>query len=395
MNSYKSICLSLCLLMVFNFRLVSQEKSEGINFFHGTFKEALEQAKAQDKLIFMDAFTTWCGPCRRMSSQTFPDPNVGNFYNANFINMKVDMEKGEGPTLQAQYGVGSYPTLLFIDSDGKIFYKTAGMRGPEDFIALGQEVMKKLDKSSVYEKQYNEGKRDAESILAYVKSLNAAGKSSLKVANDYLMTQKDLSTPINLEIIFESAKEADSKIFDYFIQNKDAYIKLKNQQMFDGKVYQACMKTFQKALEYRNEDLLLVAQEKMKSHSSKAMDFKYNTDMEYYARTGNADKYEKACKAYSSKIIKNDAQRLTQCAQMSIDFFRTNAKIVNLAQKLSAQSVKLEGTPNQYLLYANILKLNGNYKAAKENAMKGLTIAREKQQPTLALEQFVQELNIN
>ncbi len=373
----------------------SQEQGSGINFFHGTFKDALALAKSQDKLVFMDAFTTWCGPCRRMSSGTFPDPNVGSYYNANFVNIKVDMEKDEGPQLAQAYQVGSYPTLLYLDGDGKVVYKTAGMRGPEDFIALGQEVMKKVDKSGAYEILYKNGNRDSETILAYIKSLNASGKSSLKIANEYLATQKDLSSPTNVEIIFEATQEADSKVFDYFIQNKEAYLKIKNQNMFDGKVYQACMKTFQKSLEYRNEDLLKISQEKMKNHSTKAVEFKYNTSMEYYARTGNDVKFKSACQGYTSKLAKNDATRLTQSAQMCVDFFRTNSGIIGLAKKLAERAVKLEGTPNQYLLLANILKLNGEYKAAKDNVLKGLTIAREKMMPTFALEQLMQELQAN
>ncbi len=368
------------------------QEGTGINFFHGTFKEALALAKSQDKLVFMDAYTTWCGPCRRMSANTFPDPNVGNYYNANFINIKVDMEKEEGPQIASTYGVGSYPTLLYIDGDGKVVYKTAGMRGPEDFIALGQEVMKKIDKSSTYEKMFNDGKRDPETVLAYVKSLNAAGKSPIKVINEYLSTQKDLTTPANLDIIFEGAREADSKVFDLFLQNKAFYEKTRNPNVIDAKIYQCCMKTFQKSLEYRNEDLLKLSQEKMKSHSSKALEFKYNTDMEYYARTGDAAKFEKATKGFVSKMAGKDANKITQSAQMCIDFFRTNGKLTKLAEQLAGKAVKLDGTPNQYLLYANTLKLNGKYKEAKQQATKGLNIAREKSMPTGGLEQILQEL---
>lgn len=384
----------LVLLLIHSFAF-SQEKAGGINFFHGSFKEALEQAKSQDKLLFMDAYTTWCGPCKRMSANTFPDPAVGEYYNTNFINIKVDMEKEEGPKLAQTYSVGSYPTLLYLDGDGKVVYRTSGMRGPEDFIDLGKEVMKKLDKSAGFEKMYNEGKRDGETVLAYIKSLNASGKPSLKIANEYLATQKDLSLPVNLEIIFESTREADTKVFDYFIQNKSEYLKKKNPTMIDAKIYQSCMKTFQKSIEYRNEDLLKLAQEKMKHHSSKAMEFKFNTDLEYYARNNDATKFSSAFKKYTSKFAKNDASRLTQAAQMCIDFFRTNTKIIKLAEKASARSVKLEGSPNQYLLYGTILKLNGKYKQAIEIATKGITLAREKMLPTFAFEQLIQELQIN
>ncbi|MFN4256425.1 MAG: thioredoxin family protein, partial [Saprospiraceae bacterium] len=71
--------------------------AQGMNFEHGTWAEVLAKAKAENKPIFMDAYTVWCGPCKMMSNQTFPDAKVAELFNARFVNVKVDMEKGEGP----------------------------------------------------------------------------------------------------------------------------------------------------------------------------------------------------------------------------------------------------------------------------------------------------------
>lgn len=100
------------------------------------------------------------------------------------------------------------------------------------------------------------GRRSHETVLAYIKSLNQAGRPSLKITNDYLLTQKDLTTPENLDIILNGATDADSKVFEYLIQNKDAIIKLKSKETFETRVYACCKKTATKALEYRNESLL-------------------------------------------------------------------------------------------------------------------------------------------
>ena len=54
-------------------------KAEGIEFFEGTFKEALDKAKLEGKIVFVDAYTTWCGPCKRMSKNVFPKKEVGDF----------------------------------------------------------------------------------------------------------------------------------------------------------------------------------------------------------------------------------------------------------------------------------------------------------------------------
>ena len=67
--------LFFAITLVFNSFLIAQgETTKGIQFFHGTFAEALEKANKEGKLIFMDAYTSWCGPCKRMSASVFPDP---------------------------------------------------------------------------------------------------------------------------------------------------------------------------------------------------------------------------------------------------------------------------------------------------------------------------------
>ena len=91
-------------------------QNAGINFLHGTtWAEAVAKAKAENKLIFIDFYTQWCGPCLNMAQTVFSLPTVGYYYNQTFINLKIDAEEGEGITLAKKYGVRSYPTYAFID----------------------------------------------------------------------------------------------------------------------------------------------------------------------------------------------------------------------------------------------------------------------------------------
>lgn len=115
-------------------------EGEGIEFFHGTFSEAKAKAKSEGKLIFVDAYTTWCGPCRMMAAQTFPKAEVGKYFNANFVNVKMDMESGEGPAFGQQYKVMAYPTLLFLDHTGAVKMRAIGAKGPEDLINVGKQA---------------------------------------------------------------------------------------------------------------------------------------------------------------------------------------------------------------------------------------------------------------
>jgi thioredoxin-related protein len=388
------ISIFLCLVINAGYSQTENTETKGIHFFHGTFAEAVEKAGKEDKLIFMDAFTTWCGPCKRMSANVFPDEAVGEYYNSNFINVKMDMEKGEGPELSQKYGVRSYPTLLFIGSDGKIVHSSSGARPPEAFIELGQDAMKKYDKSGSWSKLYNEGKRDAPTVLAYIKSLNQVGKPSLRIANEYLSGQSDLSTPENLEIILESATEADSRIFDFLIKNKDAIIKLKSKEVYENKIINAGKKTVRKAMEYRNEGLLMEAQEKMKMVPDKYDDFKYSTDMEYYGSNGNAAKFLDAAKNYASKVAKNDPAKNKELSQACLKYFKDDKKVMAIGEKAAKKALELQEQQDHYINYGRILYHNGKKQEAINLIKKGLEVAKVKGEPTQILDYMLKDWGV-
>lgn len=142
----KNVLSILALLCLTTFSAVAQDGTSGIQFFQGSFDEALTKAAEEDKLIFMDAYTTWCGPCKWMSRNTFTDTDVASYFNDNFINVKMDMEKGEGPGLARKYRVRGYPTLLFLDSDGNIAHQKLGALPSSTFLELGKEASKKAIK---------------------------------------------------------------------------------------------------------------------------------------------------------------------------------------------------------------------------------------------------------
>lgn len=110
----------------------------GIDFHHGTFAEAMAIAEKENKLIFVDAYAVWCGPCKRMQYKVFPNAEVGKYFNANFVNIKMDMEKGEGRTFARQWGIRGYPTLIVFNAKGKEIYRTMGGLYTADFLKFGK-----------------------------------------------------------------------------------------------------------------------------------------------------------------------------------------------------------------------------------------------------------------
>jgi thioredoxin 1 len=117
---------------------------EGIKFFKGTWESALEKAESEGKLIFLDAYASWCGPCKRMAATTFKNKEVGEFFNKYFVNFKMDMEKHkDGRRLSQKYRLTAYPTLYFIDASESIAHKSVGSLNNSQALSFGKEALAK------------------------------------------------------------------------------------------------------------------------------------------------------------------------------------------------------------------------------------------------------------
>jgi thiol:disulfide interchange protein len=124
--------------------VIADYSVDGIHFFKGSWESALEKAEDEGKLIFLDAYASWCGPCKRMAATTFKNKEVGDFFNKNFINFKMDMEKHkDGRRLSQKYRLTAYPTLYFIDASESIAHKSVGGLNNSQALRFGKEAIEK------------------------------------------------------------------------------------------------------------------------------------------------------------------------------------------------------------------------------------------------------------
>ena len=84
-----------------------------------TLEQALDKAKSEGKLVFVDCYTKTCTPCKMMIEKVFPQEVCGSYINARFIPIMLDVEEGEGPAIAEKYIVEIYPTYLILDTEGK------------------------------------------------------------------------------------------------------------------------------------------------------------------------------------------------------------------------------------------------------------------------------------
>lgn len=118
------------------------DNAKGTQFFKGTFAQALAKAKKENKKLMVDCYTLWCGPCRYMSTQVFPNDTLGKYMNEHFVSMQLDMEHGEGPERNKTFKVKAYPTFIFFDADGKELNRFEGMAMQDEFQKRCERILK-------------------------------------------------------------------------------------------------------------------------------------------------------------------------------------------------------------------------------------------------------------
>ncbi|WP_073215463.1 thioredoxin family protein [Aequorivita viscosa] len=139
------------ILLLFLMLTVGAVNAQQINWM--TMDEALAAQKKNPKKIFMDVYTTWCGPCKLLDKNTFSDKNVIEYLNKNYYSVKFNAEGNESITYQdftytnpnyqperkgrnSQHlfahamKVTAYPTVVFFKENGDLIQAVPGYRTP-------------------------------------------------------------------------------------------------------------------------------------------------------------------------------------------------------------------------------------------------------------------------
>lgn len=277
--------------------------AQGVRFESGPWKDVLALAAKEHKLVYMDVYTTWCGPCKIMSSTIFPEKAAGDRYNAAFVNYKVDAERGEGMELAATYKVDGYPTNLFIDPVSReVVYRVTGSADLPGFlqradIALAEQ--KDPMKWSDYEQQFEKGNRDKAFLVSFAEKAERLEKGNDRILDAYIQEYvKGKPDEAALKFLSQYTHTFDNKAVALIFANEDRVKALypgdKDRFRWWGRALQRG--TFDKAVAGKNEQLLEVL-ESSSAHYGIPIDVisgihYYRKD--FYRQTGNEAMARKA-----------------------------------------------------------------------------------------------------
>jgi thiol:disulfide interchange protein len=125
------------------------------SFFTGSFQELKEEAKRLKKPILLDFSASWCAPCQKMDRDTYSDEVVASLVSIKYFAFKVDVEQLEGMEIAEKYQVFQYPTLVFLDYNGKVMGRLKGFYPPDYFIRILEKNLKRKRKYINKEEEFN------------------------------------------------------------------------------------------------------------------------------------------------------------------------------------------------------------------------------------------------
>ena len=380
---------------IFVFAQSGEPKSDddGIVFFHGSLEELKAEAKEKKKLIFLDAFTEWCGPCKMMTANTFTDKAVGEFFNANFINYKLDMEKDEGPGFAVRYEINAYPTLLFLNAKGELVHRVLGFRKPDQLLDEAHKAVNPNDNIVLMKSEYESGTKNPEVLLNYANRLSESGQDYSEVAKRYFETQqeKDLISEQNWAAINALTDSLNSREFQYLIKKKADFVKKYTQKEIDTKIYKTCVRIAGAAMKANNTakyEEAVAAARKYIADNGKAAD---EMDLEKYKFFNEWDLYCEKTIAYVAKHKPTNARYLNAIAW---DFYEHATKPEDLTKALSwaKQSIALENAYfNNDTVAALFYKL-GKYEDALKFAHRAVYIAQQNGENPEETEKLIQKI---
>lgn len=353
----------ISLIVVSLLILSTAAMAEGIVFFEGSWSEALATARSQRKLIFVDAYTEWCGPCKMMNRNTFPSDQVGELFNSSFVNVKLDMEKGEGLTFASRYQVNAYPTLLFLNHKGEIVHKALGYLSPRALMSEAQIALRPENSLSGLELAFEQGTTNRDSLFMLAMAYHQMDdRRAYDVGERFFSTisrDKELLLPENWKAIQALTVDMNSREYQYLLKKQKKFIRKFGYQPVLVKMYDLLKKAAISSALTRNDQAyqqaLEIANTRLKDDGRTSL----RIQMTYAEASKNWPAYAARAVEYFDRYIIIQPKELSNAAK-HLYLHINNEEQLEEAIAWTRQSIAIENAGYNNLILAQLLGKTGN-----------------------------------
>ncbi|WP_336733027.1 thioredoxin family protein [Chryseobacterium sp. VD8] len=371
--------------------------AQGIKFEESNFRAVLAKAKKENKLVFIDAYTTWCGPCKLMAKNIFPQKTVGDYYNSHFINAKIDMEKGEGIEIAKKYNVKAFPTYLFVDGNGELVHRTLGYVEENDFIQFAKDAGDPSKRLTALKQKFEDGEKDPEFLknLASLTMYNDAEFAG-RVMERYFSSKKELDRE-DVQMLLSVVQNPDSPMYKIFQAKKDEISKVITPEKYEAidkniKISSVFKKSYNAQSKTWDDNYFLTEAQKFLSKDEAEKILK-KAQASRALRDKDFAKYEKLTLELNQDTSALSSEELNSIAW---NFFENVSNKASLEKALvwAQESVKKDENFANTDTLANLYNKTGDKKNAKLWAEKSIELAKKTGQDSSDTEKLLKSLNI-
>jgi len=372
---------------------------ESIQFQELPFKDIIAKAKKEKKLVFLDAYASWCGPCKMMEKNVFTQKSVGDYFNASFINARFDMEKGEGREIAAKYGVRSYPTYLFLNGEGELVSQNSGYMEAGMFVTMAQDINSPGNKKGSLKERFANGEKDPEFLINVMKLNSSSDFDFAKKASERYFENKKKTEELSKEeigLLLYFVKSTEDRNYTIFTSRKAEIIKFLPEETykeFDAQL--KLSKIVEQSIDEKNkrinEDTFMKAAEPLVG--KEAATTKLNqTKLSYYEQNANFAEFEKAALDYYKNADAFEPNELLRAAWIFSDHIKTPASLKKATEWAEKSVMRSETSENTYIL-AKLYFLTGNKEMAKNYAEMSKNIAVQTHKDSKLAEELLNKIH--
>ena len=349
-----------------------------VDFLKNTpFDEVLAKAQKENKIILLDAYTDWCGYCKKLDREVFAHKETGDWLNANFINYKINGEKGEGPSIAKKYFIKGFPTIVFLEPSGKVRHRVVGYKPRQTFVKEAQKALgMDPQKLKNYQEQYANGKRGASFLKEYIELLQLSNLPVDEPFNDLLqLNESDLINQGSAKLIYSLATKQNGQAISFIEKHRDALLPYLSVEQLDNLFAQNALIEVVKLGNKKNDEAFEEIIRKFDASANDNEIAKAKLSMMYYQNTAQWEKFTTSAGHFISKEKNVSSLDLNNAAwlvsQNTTDKAQLKKALSWCESSIAKESKHYNNDTKGWILYKM-----GKSKLALQAAEEAITIAK-------------------